>query len=550
MILKFLSPAALQNAVGPELLDRLERLGPALLPDEGDPTELYKKANLLKVLTAFAPAKLMKDASFRRSLLNSVDEATLNGLIAATGTVSSGESFGERLDALVKRGWSQPEFCQAFTRAAGLPETFLPARGAPTADVEVVRCPDVPFKSLQDYQQSVLRRTRDLLVPAKARLVVQMPTGSGKTRTAMELVCELLNQGAGNSTVAWVAHAEELCEQAVECFRQVWTHLGKRPAKVVRLFGSHNTLPPLGDGPTFLVAGFQKLHSVSVKREAELAHVAQSVQLLVIDEAHKVIARTFKMAAFSLRGPNTRIVGLTATPGRAAGDEMENAALSDFFFGMRAEIQAPDGMSVLGYLRKRKVLSVAKMERLRSARSYTLSRIELRALERDLDYPTGFLSTLGADDVRNVEIIRRLRTLCEEGKQILFFACSLDHSRFVCALLVYLGIRASHVDGTTQPQERAAAIESFRACQTQVLCNYGILSTGFDAPKTNVVFVARPTASVVLYSQMIGRGLRGPALGGTEECLVVNVIDNILGLPANEDIYDYFEEYWSDDAGR
>lgn len=60
-----------------------------------------------------------------------------------------------------------------------------------------------------------------------------------------------------------------------------------------------------------------------------------------------------------------------------------------------------------------------------------------------------------------------------------------------------------------------------------MLCNYGVLTTGFDAPSVRCVVVARPTVSHVLYEQMIGRGLRGPAFGGTDQCLIIDVDDNI-----------------------
>ena len=78
-----------------------------------------------------------------------------------------------------------------------------------------------------------------------------------------------------------------------------------------------------------------------------------------------------------------------------------------------------------------------------------------------------------------------------------------------------------------------------------MLCNFGILSTGFDAPNTDTVFITRPTNSAVLYSQMIGRGMRGPAVGGTATCNVIDVIDNIIGYGDSDKVYRYFDEYWN-----
>ena len=80
----------------------------------------------------------------------------------------------------------------------------------------------------------------------------------------------------------------------------------------------------------------------------------------------------------------------------------------------------------------------------------------------------------------------------------------------------------------------------------QIMCNYGVLATGFDAPKVDVVCIGRPTSSSVLYSQMIGRGLRGSAVGGTSECIILEVRDNFLNLPGQDQLYTNFKEYWSD----
>lgn len=94
-------------------------------------------------------------------------------------------------------------------------------------------------------------------------------------------------------------------------------------------------------------------------------------------------------------------------------------------------------------------------------------------------------------------------------------------------LLARRGRTAAAVSGETRPATRRFLIEEFRAGRISVLCNYGVLTTGFDAPCVRALVIARPTASSVLYEQMIGRGMRGPRFGGTEECLVIDLADNI-----------------------
>ena len=85
-------------------------------------------------------------------------------------------------------------------------------------------------------------------------------------------------------------------------------------------------------------------------------------------------------------------------------------------------------------------------------------------------------------------------------------------------------------------------IEEFRDGRISTLCNYGVLTTGFDAPKVRGLVISRPTASAVLYEQMIGRGMRGPKFGGTDRCLVIDVVDNIRF--GGQMAFTRYAEYW------
>ena len=71
-----------------------------------------------------------------------------------------------------------------------------------------------------------------------------------------------------------------------------------------------------------------------------------------------------------------------------------------------------------------------------------------------------------------------------------------------------------------------------------------MLSTGFDAPGTDAILIARPTTSPVLYSQMLGRGLRGPRVGGNPECLLLDLKDNLIGLPDERVCFTLFDNYY------
>ena len=88
---------------------------------------------------------------------------------------------------------------------------------------------------------------------------------------------------------------------------------------------------------------------------------------------------------------------------------------------------------------------------------------------------------------------------------------------------------AALVTGKTPRSERYDVLDAFRRGDIRFLCNVGVLTTGFDAPKVDVVCLTRPTGSALLYEQMVGRGLRGPRNGGTKSCRVLDVQDE--GLP-------------------
>ena len=147
-------------------------------------------------------------------------------------------------------------------------------------------------------------------------------------------------------------------------------------------------------------------------------------------------------------------------------------------------------------------------------------------------------------DITSVTEGKRLKKECENGSRIIFFACSVYYSKQICAFLTLLKIKAAHIDGTVSNNRRKKLINDFVKEGIQVICNYEILSTGFDAPKTDVVFISRPTFSIVLYAQMIGRGLRGPAIGGSKTCKIIDVKDNMQGYSNEDLVYDYFQEYF------
>jgi superfamily II DNA or RNA helicase len=181
-------------------------------------------------------------------------------------------------------------------------------------------------------------------------------------------------------------------------------------------------------------------------------------------------------------------------------------------------------------LQERGILSRVNPQRLHSSKTPKMTRRELKRFSEFKDLPPEYLERLGLSAERNAIILARLVRIPRRSKTLVF-ACSVTHAE-----VLTLGLNrilgngcAALVTADTPRAERYAAIERFRKGDLRYLCNVGVLSTGFDAPVTDVVCVTRPTASAVLYEQMVGRGLRGPLNGGTKECRVIDVQDH--GLP-------------------
>ena len=78
-----------------------------------------------------------------------------------------------------------------------------------------------------------------------------------------------------------------------------------------------------------------------------------------------------------------------------------------------------------------------------------------------------------------------------------------------------------------------------------MLINYGVLTAGFDAPKTNVAIIARPTTSLVLYSQMVGRAIRGTRAGGNDKSTIFTVVDNLPGFRDVSQAFLNWEDVWA-----
>ncbi|EIZ9932923.1 DEAD/DEAH box helicase [Vibrio alginolyticus] len=382
------------------------------------------------------------------------------------------------------------------------------------------------------------------------RALLHLPTGAGKTRTAMNIVSSYLRSNP-NSLVVWLADTRELCEQACDEFLKAWSCIGNHDLPVYSFYGD-SELSISGITRGFLVAGLQKLHSLGRNDAGALQFVYEllrkNTSLVIFDEAHIAIAPTYKSIVDNFLNHsenNAFLVGLSATPGRVLGDDdnliEENQRLSDFFENNKVTMKIHGYPSPLDYLVEKGYLAKAEFKQL----NYDDLSLKLPGDPENARVDNSeVLKALSLNDNRNKKLLETIEAELANQSQIIVFACTVDHANELAMILAAKGIACRSIDGKTRKVERAVAISDYRNKKINVLINFGVLTAGFDAPCTNVAIIARPTNSLVQYSQMAGRAMRGIRSGGNEHCRVYTVNDNIPEFRSVCRAFEYWDQMW------
>lgn len=444
--------------------------------------------------------------------------------------------------------WAGGREARKFAENLGFPAEyagFAQASLAPTLEVEG----PVSLPGLHEYQQQVVARIDRLLSEPvdNRRGMVTLPTGAGKTRVAVEAVVRLVSSGRLAGPVIWIAQTEELCEQAVQAWSYVWRAIGNRPMQIAR-FWSSNDAEEAGAGVfQVLVCTIDKLtNAVGSPKYDWLPHPG----LIIIDEAHAAITPSYTAVltwlgeARSMRGLDVPLLGLTATAFRG-NNEVETDRLVKRFGSNKLDAGVFGEEDPYEYLQRAGILARVRQKTLEGMDIHLSAKehaqfAQMRRLSREVE------STVGNNTRRNRVILESL-TAQPDSWTTLLFASSVEHANALAAELSYYDVPARPIHAGTDPALRRRYIEQFRAGEVQVLTNYGVLAQGFDAPKVQAVYVTRPTFSPNLYQQMIGRGLRGPRNGGSEEVLIVNVADNLVQF-GDQLAFHHFDHLWGQDA--
>ena len=286
-------------------------------------------------------------------------------------------------------------------------------------------------------------------------------------------------------------------------------------------------------------------------RFEEMSQLRKECDLLIVDEAHMSTAPTYQAAIKFLCNQNTKVIGLTATPGRhhVGGETDQTEELAEFYQQNKITL----GKEIIGdhspieFLQERGILSQVERYSLPSGVDVELTPKQARAVSELLELPADILRELGDNAKRTSVVASHALVLgIEQEKQTIIFCPTKENASNLALLLQTKGCSARAITGETNMQDRRRWIEDFKSGDIRILTNFGVLTTGFDAPNIEAVIIARPTTSVVLYSQMVGRGLRGDAVGGSSECTLIDVVDNIDNLPNIPQAFTYFDDFFGD----
>lgn len=344
--------------------------------------------------------------------------------------------------------------------------------------------------TLRPYQQVAIDECRSAYGRGERGVCLVMPTGAGKTMTASTVVHGAASRG---NPTWWLTHRRELADQASRTFHSLGIPHGTIKAGHV-------------SNPSAIV------QVASIQTIANRIDQLPEPKLMIFDETHHIGAKTWDRL-FRLY-PNCKVLGLTATPWRLDGTGLGH------WYGEMVEGPTTAELIDEGSLCRFRLFAPAIPDL--SGVGTAAGDYKRGALAKAMDKPTIVGDAIG-----------HYTRLCH-GKRAVVFAAGVDASKNIVAQFRASGIPAEHVDGTMGNDERDAAVERFRRGQTLILSNADLFGEGFDVPAIEAAILLRPTKSLSLYLQQVGRALR--PLPGKEEAIILDHAGNSIthGLPDDE----------------
>ena len=374
--------------------------------------------------------------------------------------------------------------------------------------------------------------------------LVVLPTGGGKTYTASTWL--LKNAIDKKKKILWIAHRQMLLDQAAESFQrfayaEAMPHISEFTYRIVSGSSNHDRSIDISPRDNILI-----LSKDSIGRNLSVLDnwlKGENEVYCVIDEAHHATAKTYRkiIKYVEMRVPNMKLLGLTATPYRTAKEE-EGLLTKIFKDGVDESGNVVKGDLGITYqiglkeLINARILSTPIFECKYTEEDYGAD-LGLDALEhiQRLDVlPEELATEIASSAARNKLIVDTYVNKAKEYGQTIVFAVNINHAIALNKLFSKAGVKSDYIvsdirDAKTgviiSREDNERKLQQYRDGKLQVLINVNILTEGVDLPQTKTVFLARPTVSKILMTQMVGRALRGTAAGGTAKAYIVSFVD-------------------------
>jgi DNA repair protein RadD len=366
--------------------------------------------------------------------------------------------------------------------------------------------PIAAIAGLLDYQEELVQQILKLATNAPPNNIglVSLPTGAGKTRTAVAACLQLLKTKRARSFL-WLAPSRELLEQAVKTFEALWPSAAIGHGSLT-LCRSHL----LKDYPRYESAAvYFSTPQMLYQRISGAVSNLPIWDFIVFDEAHQASAPTFSDALLAARKLDRSLapcIGLSATPGRYIEQET-NTLIA--MFNRRLLTSKLLGKNVLDTLKAKGALA------------------ELQFKIIPVEHSSKSTAPQAAGDAARFRAIVALCQRIAKPSSTIIFAGSVRHSIALALVLRHKGISADWVSSVMPNEMRRQAIRRFEAGESSVLINKSLLATGYDCPSISNAVLAIPVKSPILFEQMVGRASRGPKLGGNAVATIWSFDDHL-----------------------
>ena len=353
---------------------------------------------------------------------------------------------------------------------------------------------------LRPYQREAIEAVMAYWSQGGGNPLVDLATGMGKSVVVATLTRQIVERFP-DMRVLVLVHVRELVEQNYRALLRLW------PDAPAGIYSAG-----LGARDSHHRITFASIQSVYRK-----GRLIGPRDLIIIDEAHLVpnggdgMYRTL-LASLREERPDLRVCGLTATPYRLDSgrlDQGRDRLFDEIVYSYGIGPGIADGwLSPL------------------VSKASTGAEIDVSDVaRRGGEFVSGALQVAAMDDAVTRGAVAELMRYGAERRSWLIFCSGVQHAEAFAAALRVAGVSAAHVTGETPPAERDRLVREFKAGTLRALTNAQVLTTGFDAPATDLIAFLRPTLSTGLYVQMIGRGTRLAA--GKTNCLVLDFAGNV-----------------------